>query len=162
MNGNYFNTGLLPMSGDRTPRLYAARDYMMANAEVSPDGRFVAYNANDSGRFEVFVESFPTPGARWQVSKDGGVHPRWRRDGRELYYYAPDESLMAAPIAPQSTPPVGAAVALFRARLVSGPTASVGFSAQYDAASDGRLLLNVTVADPAPPVIDVVLNWTAR
>jgi hypothetical protein len=162
MNGVFFNTGLLPLSGDRTPRLYAARNYQLANSVVSPDGRLVAYNANDSGRYEVFVESFPTPGARWQVSKDGGVHPRWRPDGREVYYYAPDENLMAAPIASQSTPPVGAAVPLFRARLLTGPTVSVGFLAQYDVTRDARFLLNVPVADPAPPVISVVLNWAAR
>ena len=98
MNGVFFNTGLLPLSGERTPRLYAARNYQLANSQVSPDGRFVAYNANASGRFEVFVESFPTPGARWQVSKDGGVHPQWRHDGREVYYYEPDENIMAAPV----------------------------------------------------------------
>ena len=158
---NFYNTGVFPLKGDGTSYLYAERGYMLANATVSPDGRLLAYNANDSGRFEVFVESFPTPGARYQVSRDGGVHPRWSRDGREVFYYAPDGQLMAAPISSGSTPPVRAAVPLFRARLLNGPAVSVGFAAQYDVASDGRFLLNMTVADTAPPVIHVVLNWTA-
>jgi hypothetical protein len=159
MNGGFFNTALLPLEGDRTPRVYAARNYMLANAVVSPDGRLVAYNSNDGGRFEVFVESFPSPGSRWQVSREGGVHPRWRPDGRELYYYAPDGNLMAAAILPGSAAPVGAAAPLFRARLLSGPTVSVGFAPQYAVTKDGRFLLNVPVAEPEPPVIHVMLNW---
>jgi Tol biopolymer transport system component len=159
MNGGFFNTALLPLEGDRRPQMYAARNYMLANAVVSPDGHLVAYNSNDGGRYEVFVESFPSPGSRWQVSRDGGVHPRWRPDGRELYYYAPDGNLMVAPILSQSTSPVGAAAPLFRARLLSGPTVSVGFSPQYAVTKDGRFLLNAPVSEPSPPTIHVVLNW---
>jgi len=125
---------------------------------VSPDGRSVAYNANDSGRFEVFIESFPAPGGRRQVSTDGGVHPRWRRDGRELYYYAPDGRLMAAPIGSGSDSRVGMPVPLFQARLLGGPAVAVGVLAQYDVAADGRFLLNVPLTAATPPVIHVALN----
>lgn len=92
------------MSGDRTPRLYAARDDMLANAEASPDNRLVAYNANDTGRFEVVVEGFPTPGTRWQASRDGGVHPRWRPDGRELYYNSAAGDIVAVAVDGRATP----------------------------------------------------------
>ena len=162
MNGNFFNTALLPFAGDRTPRLYAARDYMLANSTVSPDGRFIAYNANETGRFEIFIESFPTPGTRWQVSREGGVHPRWRHDSRELYYYAADGNLMAATINPQATPQVGATVVLFRERLLAGPVVAVGFGPQYDVGVDGRFLLNVPVAAATTPAIHVVLNRFAQ
>jgi Tol biopolymer transport system component len=161
MNGVFFSTGILATAGNAPPRLYAERDYVLTNAEVSPDGRFVAYTANDSGRFEVFVESFPEPGSRWPVSREGGGHPRWRPDGRELYYYAPDGSLMATPIQPGAASPVGVPTPLFRTRLAGGPTSTVGFTAQYDVTRDGRFLLNVPVADPPRPVIHVVLNWAA-
>jgi Tol biopolymer transport system component len=158
MNGPFYNTGVLALSGDRTPRLYAPRDHIMAMSSVSPDGKYVAYNANDSGRFEVYIESFPEPGTRWQVSRDGGVHPRWRPDGRALYYYAADETLTAVPINPTASQPVGASIPLFRERLLSGPTVSIGFMAQYAVASDGRFLLNVPIGAPPPPVIQVALN----
>jgi dipeptidyl aminopeptidase/acylaminoacyl peptidase len=158
MNGPFYNTGVLPLSADRTPRLYAPRSHIMAMSSVSPDGKYVAYNANDSGRFEVYIESFPEPGTRWQVSRDGGVHPRWRADGRELYYYAADETLTAVPINPTASPPVGASIPLFRERLLSGPTVSIGFGAQYAVASDGRFLLNVPIGTPPPSVIHVALN----
>jgi Tol biopolymer transport system component len=158
MNGPFYNTGVLPLSGDRTPRLYAARDHIIAMSSVSPDGKYVAYNANDSGRFEVYIESFPEPGTRWQVSRDGGVHPRWRPDGRELYYYAADETLTAVPINPAAPQPVGAGIPLFRERLLYGPTVAIGFAAQYAVASDGRFLLNVPTGAPPPSVIHVALN----
>jgi hypothetical protein len=158
MNGAFYNTGLLPLSGERVSRAYAARSYILAFGQVSPDGRSLAYNANDSGRFEVFMEGFPAPAERRQVSTEGGVHPRWRRDGRELYYYAPDGRLMAAPIRSGSATPVGMPVPLFQARLLGGPAVAVGVLAQYDVAADGRFLLNVPLAAATPPVIHVALN----
>jgi Tol biopolymer transport system component len=158
MNGAFYNTGLLPMFGERVPRVYAARSYILAFAQVSPDGRSVAYNANDSGRFEVFIDSFPTPGERRQVSTEGGVHPRWRRDGREVYYYATDGRLMAAPIGSGSASPVGMPVPLFQARLLGGPSVAIGVLGQYDVAADGRFLLNVPLAAETPPAIHVALN----
>jgi Tol biopolymer transport system component len=158
MNGGFYNTGLLPLSGERVPRAYATRSYVLAFAQVSPDGRAVAYSANDAGRFEVFIESFPAPAERRQVSTDGGVHPRWRRDGRELYYYAPDGRLMAAPIRLGSASPVGMPVPLFQARVLGGTAVAVGVLAQYDVAADGRFLLNVPLAAATTPVIRVALN----
>ena len=64
----------------------------------SPDGRFVAYVSNESGRDEIYVQTFPDAGGRWQVSNGGGSDPSWRGDGKELYYRSPDQKLMAVEI----------------------------------------------------------------
>jgi hypothetical protein len=121
-----------------------------------------AYGSNESGRFEVYVQSFPTPGGKWQISKDGGYHPKWRTDGKELFYYATDGQLMTVAIAGDSALETGTAVPLFKARLLNGPTPAVGFRAQYDVASDGqRFLLNVPLEETQASTITVVVNWTA-
>lgn len=136
----------------------------MSLGQVSPDSRWMAYGSTESGRFEVSVRNFPTPGGKWQISKDGAVSPRWRGDGKELFYYAADGQLMAAPIkASETALEVGTAVPLFAPRVLNGPTSPNGFRAQYDVTRDGqRFLLNVPAEpDTAPPPITVVLNWTA-
>src|SRR5204862_49735 len=85
-------------------------------AQFSPDGRFVAYVSDESGRAEVYVQSFPASGGKWQISTGGGDQPQWRRDGGELFYMAPDKKLMAVPIAPGNEFAPGSPVALFAAR----------------------------------------------
>ncbi len=67
-------------------------------AALSPDGRWVAYQTNESGRFEVVVQPFPDAGGNWQASTAGGAAPRWRADGKELYFLAPDATMMAVPV----------------------------------------------------------------
>ena len=118
--------------------------------------------ANETGRTEVYVESFPTSGAKWQISKNGWHHPKWRGDGKELFYYAADGQLMAVPIKGDAAVEIGTPVPLFTPRLLNGPNVGQGFRAQYDVARDGqRFLLNVPVEDAPTPPITVVLNWTA-
>ena len=91
--------GIVPLVGERTLRLFDPSPFIQTGSQVSPDGRWLAYNAQESGRLEVYVQSFPAPGGgKWQISKDGGRFPRWRRDGRELFYIANDERLMAVPV----------------------------------------------------------------
>jgi dipeptidyl aminopeptidase/acylaminoacyl peptidase len=68
-------------------------------AQFSPDGKFIAYESNESGRFEVYAQAFPTSGGKWQISTNGDAMPRWGRDGKELFYIALDGRLMSAPIA---------------------------------------------------------------
>lgn len=138
--------------------------------QFSPNGRFVVYQSNESGRFEVYVRTFPGTEGRWLVSYTGGTQPRWRPDGKELYYLAPDNRLMAVAITSGATPSTidaGVPVPLFRANLVSPTGAGVvtvaaGSKQQYAVAADGRFLLNVAVADSAAPSpISVVVNWPA-
>ncbi|HEY5568010.1 MAG TPA: protein kinase [Gammaproteobacteria bacterium] len=133
----------------------------------SPDGQWVAYASNETGRHEIYVQAFPDLSSKWQVSTGGGIYPRWRADGRELFYLAPDMRLMAVPI-DVTSPPASISPrvprALFSTRLATtGPyvfTAGVFAKAQYAVAPDGRFLMNVA-DDAAAPPITVVVNWTA-
>jgi serine/threonine protein kinase/Tol biopolymer transport system component len=129
--------------------------------EFSPDGRWLAYESNESGRFEVHAQPFPEAGGKWQVSSAGGTQPRWRRDGKELYYVAPDARLMAVPVTVSpdgKTLNLGVPVPLFGTRLASGAGVNAG-RPEYAVAPDGRFLMNTVVEDTAPPPITIVLNW---
>jgi dipeptidyl aminopeptidase/acylaminoacyl peptidase len=147
----------LPMTGtDRKPIPVAKTAATESNGQFSPDGRFVAYETNESGRFEIAVQTFPSPSGRWQVSVAGGTQPRWRADGKELYFIGGDDSMMAAPVTMtagsfSSGPPV----ALFAANVAPGAGAD---SHQYAVARDGRFLI-VRPADSAPAPIILLLNW---
>ncbi|HWI18117.1 MAG TPA: protein kinase [Vicinamibacterales bacterium] len=140
------------------PQLVANTPAAEVLAQVSRDGRWVAYQTNESGRFEVVVQPFPNASGKWQVSTAGGAAPRWRADGKELYFLAPDATMMAVPVtAAGASFSAGTPVALFQTRIVDGGTvATVG--PQYDVARDGRLLINQPVAAAAAP-ITVILNW---
>jgi hypothetical protein len=158
-----FNMGILPLVGERTPRLFEASTFNQSYGQVSPDGRWLAHTFQGSGRFEVYIRNFSEPlGGRWQITKDGAIFPRWRHDARELFYYAVDGRLMAVPITGTSAPDVGAAVPLFEARMLNGPTIPVGFRQQYAVARDGqRFLLNVPLEETPTSPITVVINWAA-
>ena len=145
-------------SPDRTPRVVAKTPAEEVLAQFSPDGRWVAYQTNESGRFEVVAQPFPDGGGKWQVSTTGGVAPRWRADGKELYFLAPDAAMMAVPVtAAGSSFEVGAPVTLFPTRIVTGGTVAQN-RAQYAVAPDGRFLIN-TVLDEAAAPITLMLNW---
>jgi serine/threonine protein kinase/Tol biopolymer transport system component len=147
----------LPMTReDRTPIAVATTPFIERMGQLSPDGRWVAYETNESGRAEIVMQSFPTPAGRWQVSTEGGVAPRWSADGRELYFVATDGRMMAASVAGADTSlEVGTPVALFAAQL----TGQV-FKHQYSVARDGRFLLRALPAEQAPaPPITLILNW---
>ena len=77
---------MLPLSGDRKPVPLAYTTFQETHGQVSPDGKWLAYYSNETGRYEVYVQSFPQGTGKWQVSTTGGQFPRWRRDGRELFY----------------------------------------------------------------------------
>jgi dipeptidyl aminopeptidase/acylaminoacyl peptidase len=89
---------VLPTFGDRKPVPFLKTSFAELMPVFSPDGRFLAYQSNESGRAEVYVQSFPGPGGKWQISTSGGRDPQWRADGKELYYRAPDQKLMAVDI----------------------------------------------------------------
>jgi Tol biopolymer transport system component len=138
--------------------------------EFSPDGRWVAYQSNESGRFEIYVRTFPRAEGKWLVSVAGGTQPRWRRDGKELFYVAPDGHLMAVSLTADKTGrtlEVGKAVPLFRPNLLTASSAGVvtiasGPKPQYAVGADGRFLLIVPVAETAAPTpISIVVNWPA-
>jgi serine/threonine protein kinase/Tol biopolymer transport system component len=137
-----------PMPFVRTP---ADED----NAEFSPGARWVAYQSNESGRQEIYVQPFPATGAKYRISRDGGMQPMWRRDGQELYFLALNGDMMA--VALRLEPRFEAATP--RALFSSGTDPSVGtLRHTYAVARDGRFLLNVP-DHTASPAIKVLVNW---
>ena len=148
---------VLPLSGDRKPVPFLNTKFDESFGQFSPDGRWVAYRSNESGRNEVYVAPFPGPGGKWQISTAGGDRPRWRRDGSEIFYLAPDNKLMAAAVNGKGASfEVGAVKPLFEARFVTGGRY------QYAVSADGqRFLINTTPEQAASAPITVVLNWTA-
>jgi eukaryotic-like serine/threonine-protein kinase len=120
----------------------------------------VAYQTNATGRFEVVIKSFGDrgrAGATWQVSRDGGTEPRWRRDGKELYFVSPDGSFfIGAIILASGSPEVRAPVKLFKSRI-NGGGGMGGTVAEYAVARDGRFLINEVVDEQVDP-ITIVLN----
>jgi serine/threonine protein kinase len=147
----------LPMTGnDRKPIIVVKTPFEVLNGQFSPDGRWVAYETNESGRFEIVVQPFPVPTDKWQVSIGGGIQPRWRADGKELFFIAPDGKLMAASIAVSGATLVpGTPVALFLASPVPGAGTN---KQEYVVSRDGRFLINQPVEALTTP-ITLVLNW---
>jgi dipeptidyl aminopeptidase/acylaminoacyl peptidase len=139
----------LPLVGDRKPVAVAQTPFDEVDGRFSPDGRWVAYVSNEGGRSEIYVQPFPGPGSKSQVSVGGGTTPRWRRDGRELFYVAADSRLMAVAITPrESALDAAAPFALFTLPKAVG----------YEPSLDGqRVLVNAVVSDASP--ITIILNW---
>jgi serine/threonine protein kinase/Tol biopolymer transport system component len=153
------NLWVLPLFGERKPFPIVNTSFQESHGQFSPDCRWVAYISNESGRFEVYVQPFPGRGGEWQVSTGGGIEPRWRRDGKELFYIAPDGKLMAVPIqSAGQTLDARAPVALFQTRIVGGSQDLQG--QQYAVAADGqRFLINITVDESSSSPITIVTNW---
>ena len=160
---------VLPLDGGRTPWVFLKTPFNERHGTFSPDGRWVAYGSNESGRDEIYIRPFGGPaasgasagqvGGQWQVSTAGGIHPRWRRDGRELYYLAPNSEMMAAPITVTgATLAPGAPVPLFPTRIVGGGADAGSRGRQYDVTRDGRFLIN-TVLDAAAAPITLIQHW---
>jgi Tol biopolymer transport system component len=149
---------MMPVFGDRTPTLILQTPANEYNARISPDGRWIAYESDESGRYEVYVTSFPRPGRRWLVSVNGGKEPVWGRDGRELYYLSDsgNRTLTAVPVSTSPSFEPGVPAPLFESRAVRVPAGGPG--ATYDVAGDGRFLINTLVERSSAP-LSVVLNW---
>jgi eukaryotic-like serine/threonine-protein kinase len=159
---------VLPMIGTRKPFPFLQSSFQKVWGQFSPDGRWVAYESNESGQFEIYVRRFVVPGdaadsmaaqaGQWQVSTTGGIHPTWRADGKELFYIDPAGMMMAAPITETVSAVVpGTPVTLFQTNVLGGGIDSAQ-GRQYDVAPDGRFLIN-RVADTAVSPITLILNW---
>ena len=144
-----------PLDGPGKPAPFIATEFDENYGRFSPDGRWVAYSSLESGRWEVYVVPFPGPGGKWQLSTAGGTLPRWRGDGREVFYLAPDSSLMSVMVdGSESAFQVGEASRLFHAPVPS----PIGYN--YVVSADGqRFLLNVS-AERASPVT-IIDGWQA-
>src|SRR5205085_4056549 len=142
---------LLPMTGARQPVPFVRTPFNEDDARFSPDGRFVAYVSDESGKSEVYVRRTEGGDERWQVSNAGGRDPRWRRDGRELFYLA-DQTVMAVPVKVGDTFEAGTPAPLFKAE-VGG--------VDIDVTADGQRFIVNTNAGAPPIPITVATNWTA-
>jgi Tol biopolymer transport system component len=157
---NQADLWVLPLSGERKPRPYLRTPFAEQQARFSPDGKWVAYVSNDTGQSEVNVQSFPEGGGKWQVSTNGGVTPRWRRDGRELFYLAFDRKIMSVEVKTTGTTfDHATAKPLFEAPVDAVNTAATN---RYDVSANGqRFLVNASLENNNPTSITVVVNWLA-
>jgi Tol biopolymer transport system component len=155
-----YDTWLQPVAGGK-PSMFLETPFDKLTVRVSPDSRYVAYSSNESGQYQIFVQTFPDPsGGRWQITSEGGVEPKWRRDGRELYYLGFDGRLMAVPVTGGAGFTSGRPVALFQTPLGVN-RAQPSRERRYDVAPDGRFLFVAPTAAPAQTPFTVVVNWTA-
>jgi len=145
---------VLSLADGQVSSLVSTR-FTEGSAQFSPDGRWVAYSSDETGRTEVYVMPFQRAGARVAISTDGGGSPRWRYDGKELFYIRGDNMLMAVAVSLNAASvDVGASSPLFRSRFRSE-------NFPYAVASDGRFLVNRAVDDQTPSGITLVVNWPA-
>ena len=155
---NKIDLWVLPMTGDRVPFPYLQSPYEEAHAQFSPDGKWVAYTSSESGRSEVYVQSFPIGAGKWQISNAGGDQAQWRSDGKELYYIAPDRNLMVVSIEGGSTLSIGRPTVLFQTLM---PLSSITDDRNnYVPAKDGqRFLVNMLAESANSQPLILVLNW---
>ena len=139
--------------GDRTPHLLVDTPYTEDELHISPDGRWVAFNSDESGRFEVYVASFPQFTFKRQLSVHGGVQPQWRADGRELFYLAPDGTLMSVGVAPGGEFVARAPARLFRTSADPTPNRP-----QYAVTADGKRFLALEAGESRAHTFRFLLN----
>jgi hypothetical protein len=152
---------VLPLTGERKPFALIHRDFDQVQAQFSPDGQLVAYASNESGRYEVLVRRFAEPpdGLSTEietipVSTGGGIAPRWRADGKELYFMAPDGSLMVTDVLGGTRLSVGVPRALFRI---------AGSHGDWDVLSDGsRFLIAIPAGADASAPFTILWNRVAQ
>jgi eukaryotic-like serine/threonine-protein kinase len=149
----------IPMDSQRKPFVVVQTSANEDQGQFSPDGHWVAYTSNESGLSEIYVIPFPPSpsGGRWLVSKGGGVMPRWRRDGRELFYISPDSKMMAVDVTTRAVFNSGNPHPLFQTDIVDTGIRTGPMS--WDIAPDGRFL--IVSETPTNASVTVVLNWRA-
>lgn len=152
---------VLPLSGDSKPFLFFASPSNGQEAALSPDGRWLAHTSREGGTLQVVLRSFPDPTReKRQVSTDGGASPRWRGDGKELYYLDPKGRIMAVAVASERGLVVGKAEPLFTSGL-PWPTSPGGSLSAYDVTADGQRFLISGPPEEARRRVIVVPDWAA-
>jgi Tol biopolymer transport system component len=151
---------LVPASGGRAVPLPIDSKGDVSNGQISPDGKWLAYASNESGNWEVYVTTFPDAAGKWQVSRGGGTEPRWRADGKEMFYISTTGTMMAVPVSSESTFATGTPVPLFQV-YGRAPISSTDLFT-YDVARDGkRFLVNRYVKPERIRPLTIVLNATS-
>jgi eukaryotic-like serine/threonine-protein kinase len=148
---------ILPLTGERKPTPFLQFKFSSANSTFSPNGKWLAYCSTESGDQKVYVVPFPGPGGKWQVSPGGGCYPRWRRDGKELFYLSADNKIMAAEVnASGSSFTIGTVNPLFETRVYRS------MSGGFDVTADGQRF--IICHEPGQPNVAITLveNWDAE
>jgi Tol biopolymer transport system component len=155
-NTTGWDISAVPVDGDRKPFSVVKTQFNELWATFSPDGKYIAYQSNESGRAEIYVHEFPEARNKWQVSTEGGTEPHWRGDGRELFYRS-GTRVIAVPVQTGATFTVGSPVPLFQTRFSTATVRS-----RYRPAPDGQrfIVLGPLARETEQPPA-VVLNWTA-
>ena len=156
-----FDLWVFPLDGEQEAFPFLATEFREVGGRFSPDARWIAYQANQSGRVEVYIRPFPEADREWKVSTEGGSRPRWRADGKELYYIAPDRTLMAVPIEAGEAIKAGVPQPLFPTRIRS---TNLGTHASaYDVTSDGqRFLIANQTEEAVSQSLTVITDWRAK
>jgi serine/threonine-protein kinase len=160
--------GMMSVEGDRARKPLLQEKHFDSEPRISPDGRYMAYESNESGKFEVYVRPFPEVNkGRWQVSTSGGNTPLWSPDGRELFYYSGDAAMaVAVEIEPTFKP--GQPRVLFRGKYIGSNTSGLIESTFWDIHPDGKRFLMIKAtgssastarAAEGPLKINIVVNW---
>src|SRR5262245_28516856 len=156
-NATKIDLWLAPLEGERNPRPFLKTQFSEDQAVISPDGRWVAYRSDESGRGEIYVTTFPQLSGKWQVSVDGGMEPQWRRDGKELFFTDADRKLMAVEIKTGS----GAFEAEAPKLLFEIPLSN-RVRNRFVVTGDGQRFLVITRLEDTRAPINVVVNWMAE
>jgi serine/threonine protein kinase/Tol biopolymer transport system component len=160
-NTSQWNLWAVPVDGKSKPFPVVQTNFDERDGQFSPDGKWIAFESNETGRYEIYLQPFPGPGPKIPVSSSGGAQVRWRHDGRELFYIALDGHLTSVPIQWNDTgqPTIGAPVPLFMTN-VGGAIAQGVTRQQYTVSADGqRFLMHTLVSDANASPITLILNW---
>jgi len=157
---NGMDIWVLPMTGDHKPFPYIATAGNQGFGQFSPDGKWISYISDETGRMEVYVAPFPWTGAKWQISSGGGTVPRWRRDGKQIIFEVPGSGrVIAANVSTRGTSfELGELRTLFEGNNFSPNTAA----SQWSITSDGKRMLDITTGDKGALPLAVIQNWTAE
>jgi Tol biopolymer transport system component len=148
---------VLPLAGDEEPYPFLMTPFVEVRSRFSPDDRWVAYQSNESGRSEIYVQEFPGPGGKWQISTAGGSEPQWSPDGKELYYISPEMNMMRVSVQTGDSFDAGIPEAMFPVRL-----RQIINTNRYLVAPGGeRFLLLSSLQEDSTPPTTIVLNWDA-
>ena len=158
-----FDIWALPMfpdqSGEHKPFPVIATNFVDAYPSFSPDGKWLAYNNDETGRQEIYIQPFPTGAGRWQVSTAGGTRPNWRKDGKELFFFSPEQQVMAVDVTQKgaiASLQLGTPHALFKASTVNS------VSGPYTVSADGKKFVMSTVPPQSiTEPLTLITNWTA-
>jgi eukaryotic-like serine/threonine-protein kinase len=144
-------------SGERKPFPVVATNFVDAYPSFLPDGKWLAYNNDETGRQEIYIQPFPTGAGRWQVSTAGGVRSKWRKDGKELFFFSPEQQVMAVDVTQKDASlQLGTPHALFKATTVTGT------SGPYTVSADGKkFVMNTVLPHSITEPLTLITNWPA-